>query len=186
VTAWLAPTARATFWQPLAVVAASLAALCLVAANAEVWPVRVLGIAAAALATALVAGLRDPAADLLSAMPTSAARRRVRRLALLVPCGLAVWLMLVSAGHLSSAAPGLGWPFGSLVALTATGLAVAVWAPERFGVEAGVAVPMLWYAVAWAGGSTDARYAEVVFAWQHHSWMVTAVAVVALVVGRHR
>jgi hypothetical protein len=167
-------------------VTGSLACLCLVAANAEVWPLRVLGVAAAAIATALVAGLRDPAADLLSAVPTSASRRRVRRLALLLPCGLAVWLLVVSAGHLSSSAPDLGWPFGPLVALTATGLAVAVWAPEHFGVEAGVAVPLLWYAVAWAGGSMDATYGELLFAWQHHPWMVTAVAIAALVMGRNR
>jgi hypothetical protein len=105
---------------------------------------------------------------------------------LLLPCELAVWLLLVSAGHLSSSAPDLGWPFGSLVALTATGLAVAVWAPERFGVEAGVAVPMLWCAVAWAGGSIEGTYSELVFAWQHYPWIVTAVAVTALVVGRNR
>ena len=52
----------------------------LVADGAGSWPVGLLGIAAAALAAAVVAGLRDPAAALLAAVPTSAAVRRARRL----------------------------------------------------------------------------------------------------------
>ena len=44
------------------------------------------------MAAAVVVGLRDRAANLLEAVPTSAEVRRARRLTLLVPVGIAVWL----------------------------------------------------------------------------------------------
>ncbi len=136
------------------------------------------------LSAALVAGLRDPAAALLAAMPTSSARRRARRLGLLVPAGLALWLAYIWVSN--QADPAVGWPVGPAIALTATGLAVAVWAPERIRVEAGVAAPLLWYAVARAGAELDGIAGEVVAGWQQHPWIVTAAACVALVLGRNR
>lgn len=186
MTAWLLPTARATAWPPLAGVATCFAGMGLVAMEAEVWPVGLLGIGAAALAAALVAGLHDPAAALLSAVPTSPGRRRVQRLTLLLPCGLAVWLLFVASGHLSAAALDPGWPLGQVAALTATGLAVAVWAPEGYGVQAGVTAPLLWYAVSWASGSIDGAAAHVVSLWQHHPWILSVAALAALVLGRRR
>ncbi|HEU5038918.1 MAG TPA: hypothetical protein VFT70_18065 [Nocardioides sp.] len=137
MTAWVWPTARSISWAPLAVVAACLAAVT-VAVDRWVgrWPADLLGIAAAAVAGAQVAALRDPAATLLSALPTSPAVRRARRLAMLVPVALAVWLVTA------------GGPVLGLLALTAVGVAVSV----RAGVPLGVAVPLAWVVLAWAGG----------------------------------
>lgn len=181
--AWVAPTARAVPWQPLAGVAACVVAVTAVAALVGSWPVGALGIAAAALAAAVVAGLRDPAASLLAAVPTSAARRRARRLALLLPVGAAVWLASIAAARLWE--PGVGWSLGALAALTATGLAVVTWAPDALAVEAGVATPVLWYAASWPGG-LDGGVADVLLAWQHHPWIVTAAATTAFLIGRNR
>jgi hypothetical protein len=181
--AWVAPTARAIPWAPLVGVAACLAVMTAVAAHTRTWPVGVLGIASAALAAALVAGLRDPAAALLAAVPTSPARRRARRQALLLPAGLGVWLLSVWAARQWE--PAVGWPLGQLAALTATGFAVAAWAPDRIALEAGVAAPLLWYAAARAGG-LDRGPADLLFAWHHHPWIVTAAALTALLTGRNR
>ena len=182
--AWLAPTARAVPWQPLAGVAACLMAVCALALTTGSWPWGVLDIAAAGLAAAVVAGLHDPAANLLSAVPTSAARRRARREAMLVPAGVALWLAYLSVAHV--VAPKVGWPVGPAVALIATGLAVVAWAPERFAIEAGVATPLMWVALARAGVVIDEQYSQVVFAFQHHPWIVTAAAAAALLMGRNR
>lgn len=182
--AWVVPTARATPWTPVTGVAVCLAAVTAVAAYVDSWPVAVLGIAAAALSAAVVAGLHDPAAALLAAMPTAASVRRARRLCLLVPVGLALWLAYVGAGRQWE--PGVGWSLGTVAALATTGLAVAVWAPPRAAVESGVAAPLGWYAVTQAGGSLTGEHAEVLFAWQHHPWIVTVAAVAALLIGRNR
>lgn len=181
---WLAPTARAVPWQPLAGVAMCLAVVCTLALARGSWPRGVLDVAAAGLAAAVVAGLRDPAADLLSAVPTSATRRRARRELLLVPAGVGLWLAYLTVGHVVT--PGLAWPVGPAVALIVTGLAVVAWAPERVAVEAGVVAPLLWVALARAGVVLDEQYSEVVFAFQHHPWIVTAAAAAALLMGRNR
>jgi hypothetical protein len=164
-------------------------AICLVgvvalAAARGRWPVGVLDVAAAGLAAAVVAGLRDPAADLLSAVPTSAARRRARRQLLLVPAGLGAWLAYLAAGNLVS--PDLGWPLGPAVALVATGCAVAAWAPERLAVEAGVAAPLLWVALARAANGLDDSVPAALGAYRDHPWIVTAAALAALLMGRNR
>ena len=133
MAAWVWPTARSIDWAPLAVVSACLAG---VTVWLDRWPADLLGIAAAAVAAAQVAGLRDPAAALLSALPTSPAVRRARRLAMVVPVALAVWLATA------------GGPVLGLLALTAVGVAVSV----RAGVPLGVAAPLAWVILAWAGG----------------------------------
>lgn len=133
MTAWVRPTVRSIGWTPLVAVSACLA---LVTVWTDRWPEDLVGIAAAAVAAAVVAGLADPAAALLAAVPTSAAVRRARRLVLLVPLGCAVWLG-TAHGHL----PGL-------LALTAAAVAVSVWA----GVPPGVAVPLAWAVLAWSAG----------------------------------
>ncbi|EWT02011.1 hypothetical protein N865_20335 [Intrasporangium oryzae NRRL B-24470] len=148
------------------------------------WPVGVLDVAAAGTAAAVVAGLRDPAANLLSAMPTSAARRQARRLMLLVPAGLGLWLAYLAAANLVSR--GVGWPLGPAVALVATGCAVAAWTPERFAVEAGVAAPLGWMALARAWSGLHDSVTPVLTAYQSHPWVVTAVASAALLMGRSR
>jgi hypothetical protein len=182
--AWVIPTARATPWQPLAGVSVCLALVTAGAAYTRQWPAGLFGPAAAAVAAAVVAGLHDPAAALLAAMPTSAARRRVRRGLMLLPAALLVWLGYVGVGR--TLTPGLGWPVGEAAALTASGLAVAVWWPMTDAVAAGAAAPLLWFAASWAGRSLDEDYAEVLFAWHHHPWAVTVAAVSALLIGRNR
>jgi hypothetical protein len=133
MSAWLWPTVRSISWAPLVGVSACLA---VVTVWADRWPEDLEGIGAACVAAAVVAGLADPAASLLAAVPTSEAVRRARRLALLVPVALAVWL--ATAG---GALPGL-------LVLTAVGVAVSVWA----GVPLGVAVPLAWVILARAAG----------------------------------
>lgn len=182
--AWLVPTCRAVPWQPLAGVTACLAAVCVLAAALGRWPVGVLDVAAAGLAAAVIAGLRDPAADLLSAMPTTAATRRAHRLRILVPAGLGLWVGYLATGHLWAST--LGWPVGPFVALVATGAAVVVWAPPRLAVEAGVAAPLIWLALTRAGGGLDPDLQQVLFAFEHHPWIVTTAAVAAVLIGRNR
>lgn len=156
--AWLVPTVRAIDWWPLGAVAGLLAGTALVAER----PVGgFVAVAAGALAAAVVAGLRDPAAALLSAVPTSVAVRRARRLLLLLPVELAITL-----------ASRLDVPLAGLVALTATGIAVAFW----IGPVAGVAVPLGWVVVARAGGLD----------WDQHTSLVTIAALAALWTGRNR
>lgn len=156
------PTVRAISWTPLAGAAACLAAVTVVVSvlGARAWPAGLVGIGAAALAAAQVAGMRDPAAPLLAAVPTSTTVRRARRLVLLGPTGLAVWLATV------------GGPVLGLVALLACGLAAALWC----GVAAGVAVPLAWAVVAW---SADVD-------WELHPALVTGAAAVVIVLGRDR
>ncbi len=182
-TAWLVPTARAIPWGPLAGVTACLAATGAVTTLAGTQPAGVLGIAAAALAAAVVAAQHDPAAALLAAVPVSAARRRASRLALTLPAGLVVWLLWV--GISGGTDPAHGWPVAQPIALTATGLAVAVWAPDRIALAAGVAAPLVWFVAAWVSGSGGGP-AGLLAAWQQHPWPVTASAGAALLIGRHR
>ena len=92
------------------------------------WPVGVLDVAAAGLAAAVVAGLRDPAAELLAAVPTSAAPPPRPAAGAAGARRLALWLGYLGAAHLW--APEMAWPIGPAVALMATGCAVAVWAPR--------------------------------------------------------
>lgn len=160
MTAWVLPTVRATTWTPLAGVGVCLAVASALAAHAGAWPGSLTGVATAAVAAAIVAGLRDPAAALLAAVPTSHAVRRARRLALLLPAGLGLWLAAV------------GGPLLGLLALTTSGLAVAVWA----GVPLGVAAPVLWVITARA----------VDIDWDPRPELVTVAAGAALWIGRNR
>lgn len=156
------PTVRAISWAPLAGAVVCLLAVTAVlsALGARGWPAGLVGIGAGALAGAQVAGMRDPAAPLLAAVPTSAAVRRGRRLALLGPTGLAAWLVTA------------GGPVLGLVALLACGLAAALWC----GVAAGAAVPLAWAVVAWSAG----------WDWEVHAALVGAAAGVVVVLGRNR
>jgi hypothetical protein len=184
VNAWLVPTARATSWGALAVVGLAVAALGAGATYDGRWPGDLLGVVAGVLAAAVVVGLRDPAESLLAAVPTSAAVRRARRLALLLPVAAAVWLAYLWPGH--DLVPSLGWPLGPAAALVATGVAVCAWAPPGRGVVAGVAVPLLWVAAARVAGDTDGLAGGVLLAWQAHPWTVTAAATAALMTARER
>jgi hypothetical protein len=179
MTAWIVPTARAVGWLPLAAVGALLVGTSVLTAYADRWPLAMVGTAAGALAAGAVAGLHDRAADLLSALPTSAAVRRVQRLSLLVPAAVITWLAYLAPGQAD--VPGLGWPLGPLLALIATGVAVCALMGGHGGVALGVAVPLAWTAATRVGGPIDEDLAGVLFAWQHHPWLVITAATAALV-----
>jgi hypothetical protein len=179
MTAWIVPTARAVGWLPLAAVGALLVGTSAITAYADRWPAEFLGTAAGALAAGAVAGLWDRAAELLSALPTSAAVRRVQRLSLLVPVAVVTWLAYLAPGHAADQA--LGWPVAPLLALLMTGVAVSALKGGHGGVALGVAVPLAWSAAARVGGSMNEDLTEVLFAWQHHPWLVTTAATAALV-----
>lgn len=140
----------------------------------------VLAIAAAALAASVVAGLHDPAAALLAAVPVSAMRRRVLRVGLLgAPALLVWWALAVLAPSTTHAGP------GPLLALTASGVAVAVWAPARRAVLLGATTPVAILAVGQvAPGGT--AVADVLGWWLGDPWWVLAAAVLLCVVGRRR
>ena len=131
MAAWLWPTVRSISWVPLVGVSTCLGVLALWLNS---WHQNLVGMAAGAVAGAVVAGLDDPAAALLSAVPTSAAVRRARRLVLLVPVAFAVWIATADG------------PILGLLALIAVGVGVSV----RAGVPLGVAVPLAWVVFAWA------------------------------------
>ena len=171
------PTVRTMRWWPLAAVTVPVTGLVLLARSEGRPAVPVLVLAAAAVASLSVGALRDDAATTLEALPTSLARRRVLRLALVGAPVLLVWWSLVALGD--STRPGVA----ALLALTSSGVAVAVWAPARPSVRAGAAVPVLWFAAdrlvtGWAG--------DLLAWWRTDPWPVLAVAFVAIVLGSRR
>ena len=172
--------ARAVRWAPLAG-ASTVLVLAALAVGASDRPADLLaGVAAAALASLLVASLHDPAQDLLAPVPVSAMQRRLLRLGLVGGPVLAVWAGLVLLAGTSSATT---WT-GSLLALSATGVAAAVWTGPGRGVAVGAAVPVLWFAldqVLPAGPVADA-----VAVWRTDPWYVVAAAVAACALGRNR
>lgn len=185
--AWLLPTARASEWLPLLAGAGALAALAGLSTATGRSPIGLAGVCAAVLAAATVAGLHDRAGALLAAVPTSAAVRRARRLALLTPVAVAAWLAYLAVSGLTSTA--LGWPVAEHVALLATGVAVHAWSPERLAVVAGAAAPLVWAGLEAAPLGVerlDPELAEVLLAWQHHPWVVTLTALVATSTRRSR
>ena len=86
----------------------------------------------------------------------------------------------------TSVAPQHGLAGRPAVALTATGLAVAVWAPERLAVEAGRRRTAGLGRARPSGRRARQEYGQVLFALQHHPWIVTTAAVAALLMGRNR
>jgi hypothetical protein len=138
-----------------------------------------LGLAAATVAAGALAGLHDPAAALLSALPTSTARRRAHRLALIVPASAVAWAGLLAAAHLDDGWSA-GWPWGPLAALLMTGIAVATWAPDDWAVPAAVSVPLAWTVLDRVVGESDDAsgwFADwVLSAWNVHPWAVVACA----------
>jgi hypothetical protein len=143
------------------------------------------GLAAGGLAAAVVAGLHDPAQDLLAAVPVGAGRRRLHRLLLLVPAMLVAWVVLTALADLASSGEDGEWPLGAVLALAATGVAVAVWAPEGARPAAGVAAPLAWVA-ADRMASGDGVVADVAAAWHTTPWPVATLASVAVAAGWQR
>jgi hypothetical protein len=175
------PTSRAIAWRPSAGIA-TLLVLVVTAVRGSAPSVEAfLAVASAALAGLVVAALRDPAAGLLEGVPVSAMARRSLRLALVgVPVLSLWWAMTLVAGQ-----PAAPHGPGPLLALAASGVAVAVWWPSQRGVLVGGCVPLAWYAldrlVPWSGAPSD-----VAGWWRTEPWAVATVAVVVLVAGRRR
>jgi hypothetical protein len=153
-------------------------------------PQVLVAIGAATLAAGALAGLHDPAAALLEAVPATPARRRSHRLALLVPAAAASWCVLLLAGRLDESWSA-GWPLGSLAALLAAGIAVATWAPRAWAVPAAVALPMTWFLLDRLVGQADgvagtAASSWALSAWTLHPWTVAGVATAAALLGWRR
>jgi hypothetical protein len=175
------PTSRSIRWSPIAGVAAVLLAVLLVARTVQRPADVLMMIAAAALASVVVASLHDPASDLLAAVPVSAMQRRLLRLALVLAPALLVWAVLVAV-----APPSLGATSpGPLLALTTAGVAAGVWSPARRAVLVGAAVPVAWFALDMVL-PVDSVLADAAGWWRTDPWPVAVVALVALVAGRRR
>jgi len=172
------PTARAIRWGPAVSLAGVLVAATVLARSAGRPADAVLTIAAAGLAATVVSGLHDPAAAMLSAVPVSVMQRRVLRLALLGLPALAVWFLLdtVTAGRPSGPGP--------LLALTACGVAVALWAPQRRAVVLGASAPVALFAL--GRFLPDGAASDVVGWWMTDPWWVLAAAALVCIAGRRR
>ena len=172
------PTARAIRWVPAGALAGLLVVAAALARSAERPADVVLAIAAAALAATVVAGLHDPAADLLAAVPVSGMQRRVLRVALVGVPALAVWWVLDSLTTARVSGP------GPLLALTACGVAVAVWAPSRRAVLLGASAPVVLFVLHQA--TPPGTVSDVLAWWLTHPWWVLAAATLLCVMGRRR
>ena len=146
-----------------------------------------LGLAAAALAAAVVAGLRDPAASLLAAMPTSGARSS-RPPARDARCSRPGDVALLPGAPGTSSSR---WPAGRSARrgpdrrrAGRRGLGAG---RRRLGHRsaAGVAAPLLWWAVGQVDG-LDPDVAAYVLAWQQHPWLVALLGAAARGAGRNR
>lgn len=181
-------TARAISWTPLGASVVLLVGVGAVVAASGASTDPLLGLAAATVAAGAVAGLQDPAAELLSAVPTSGAWRRVHRLALLIPVVAASWAVLLLAARLDDGWLA-GWPVGPLAALLTTGVAVVTWAPEGWSVRAAVTLPLAWALVErivspeLAGAWLTEWLLSV---WNTHPWAVVACAGAATAEGWRR
>lgn len=174
------PTARAIRWLPLAGVGGLLLAAGLLTRSSARPADPVLAIAAASLAATVVAGMRDPAAALLAPMPVSLMRRRLVRLSLVGAAALGMWWCL-TALTLSPA----GVEPGQLLALSATGVAVATWAPPSRAVSVGASVPVAWFVLDRVL-PVSGVVADVLAWWRTDPWPIVAAAVLLCFVGRHR
>jgi hypothetical protein len=172
------PTARAMRWAPAVLLAAVLVAATLLARSAGRPADVVLAIAAAGLAATVVSGLHDPAAAMLSAVPVSLMQRRVLRLGLLGVPALAVWFLLDSLTTARLSGP------GPLLALTACGVAVALWAPPRRAVVLGASTPVALFAL--HQFLPDGAVSDVVGWWLTEPWWVLAAAALWCIAGRRR
>ena len=172
------PTARVIRWAPAVCLAAVLVAATLLARSAGRPADVVLAIAAAGLAATVVSGLHDPAAAMLSAVPVSVMQRRVLRLGLLGLPALAVWFLLDSLTTARLSGP------GPLLALTACGVAVALWVPQRRAVVVGASTPVALFAL--HRFLPTGALSDVAGWWLTEPWWVLAGAVLLCVAGRRR
>jgi hypothetical protein len=175
------PTARAVRWTPLVGVSGLLLAVALLARTSN-GPVALLAaLASAALACAVVACLHDPAAALLAALPVSAMQRRCLRLGLVLTPALACWALFA---RVSDASPSTGSPW-PMLALTAVGVAVAVWSPSRMGVLVAASAPLVWFVLDVAVPG-EGLVSDAAGWWRTSPGVVACAALVVVVAGRRR
>lgn len=177
----VAPTARAVRWYPLPAVAVVLALLAVPTALTDRPADPLFPLAAAALAAVVVSALDDPAAGLLSALPTPVMARRLIRLALVAAPALVVWTLLGGALDASSTATDVA----PLLALLSIGVAVAVWTPWARSALVGAAAPVAWF-VADRIGADAGWFTDLAGLWHTDPWPVCAAAVLLVVAGRNR
>jgi hypothetical protein len=189
----LGPTLRATPWTPLLGATTGLLVIGTAIHASGGPPSKILAVGAAVMAAAVLAGLHDPAADLLEPLPVSAGWRRAHRMLLLVPVGAAAWVSLLALGHLSTSDWPAGQLYGPLVALVSVGLAAATWARPERQVTAAVAAPLLWFALYEVTGGLSPEGSGVlgdignlVDAWRERPWGVTVLALTAVALGWRR
>jgi hypothetical protein len=184
---------RATPWTPLLGATTALLVVGAALHVADQSPAEILVLAAAVMAAAVLAGLHDPAADLLEPLPVSAGWRRAHRLLLLAPAGLAAWLVLLRLGRLADPGWSAGLLVGPLVALVCVGLAAATWARRELQATAAVAVPLGWFALyeVTSGLTQDASgelglIGDLLGAWLERPAGVTVLALAAMALGWRR
>ncbi len=172
------PTARAIRWAPATGLAALLIAAAVLARSADRPADLVLAIAAAGLAGTIVSGLHDPAAALLSAAPVSVMQRRVLRLVLVGLPAVVVWTLVDSLANAEASGP------GPLLALSACGVAVALWAPQRRAVLLGASTPPVLFALDQVVPS--GTVGDAIAWWWTDPWWVLAGATLVCVAGHRR
>ncbi len=142
---WIPPTMRLVRWSSLAVPVTATLALCVLLRLAgRDFPVAVVPFVAAAVAGAAPASLDDTARELLAAVPVTARRRSLHRLAIVVPSVFAGWLVVVAA--LFRVQPGWTDTLAPLCALVAIGVAatlVAARVRSDAASAVGVGVPLV-------------------------------------------
>ncbi|TWG91184.1 hypothetical protein L615_008200000070 [Nocardioides sp. J9] len=180
--AWVRPTARALPTAPLLGAAVAVVGLATARLLVDGFTSAPPGLLEALLAGTVVAALHDPAADLLAASPTGRLHRHAHRLWLVLPLALALWVLPTAAGDLVDST---GWPTGPVVALTATGVALALLLPGPSGVTLGSAVTLAWGAATFVVPPEDAG---LLLPWLHHPWLHCAAvaAVLGLTLPRRR
>jgi hypothetical protein len=174
------PTARAIAWTPVLAVSVGLLSIAALLRLADRPVDVVLGVGAAATASALVFALDDPAARLLAPLPTSAMTRRLLRLALVAAVAVPSWLLVAAL------LPGDGLGLLPLLALTSTGVAVATRLRPGVSVAPAAAAPLLWVAAGQLVGGALGIVGDVATLWQTHPAYVAAAGLALVVAGRHR
>ena len=174
------PTARAIAWTPVLAVSAGLLSIAALLRLADRPVDIVLGLGAAATASALVFALDDPAARLLAPLPTSAMTRRLLRIALVTAVALPSWLLVATI------LPGDGLGLLPLLALTSTGVAAATWLRPDRSVAPAASVPLLWVATGQLLGGTLGLLGDAATLWRTHPAYVAVVALALVIAGRHR
>ena len=183
-------TSRALPWTPLLASAGALAVVGTAVAASGAHPSELYALGAATVAAGALAGLQDPAAALLEAVPVSAARRRRHRLLLVVPAAAGAWALLLVAASRPSGTDA-AWPVGPLTALLLSGVAVATWVSPAQAVTTAVATPLGWFVLDRLVGQSEGLAGSAVSswtlsAWLLHPWAVAAAAAGAVLVGWRR